>query len=514
MLPQRDSARPGLFWAWISLLSFVAACSSEDEPEGPPPDVIVILVDTLRSDRLGMYGSGRPTSPFLDRMAEEGAVFLDNTCQFPWTMPSVVSIHTGKYLTAFKSTLSAKDYSLAEAFRDGGYQTLGFVANGLVRSEAGFGAGFDYFESGRPGAKAKQASRTLDELREDLSVPLRDALEVEDRGEGGERAAAPGERAPLFLYLHPFDPHDPYLPHSKFNGDLPLETAERVHPEGWQLEAYQADAAVPRRPAPSIQKNLDRMMDERNRYDAEIRYTDEQLELLFAELEAWGVLDHCVVALISDHGESLWEHRTPLGPEELESINVKSYFYKTHGATVFEESIATPMVLWGTGVPGGVRRREPVENIDLFPTLLQLAGLEAPTGLHGESLLRLMEAEPQEEVPWRDHVFTHGVHGTAVRDTRTGMKLVYPRGMALDAGWKPMLFDLGDDPHERHDLSGEYPEVVRGLILAMGDWIEAHPTENLLPEGAAARAAELDQAALLRALGYTERDTGIPLDDD
>lgn len=513
MLPQRDSSRRGPVWASVASLFVFAACSPGDEPPSPPPDVIVILVDTLRSDRLGMYGSGRPTSPFLDRMAQGGAVFLDNTCQFPWTMPSVVSIHTGKYLTAFKSTLSSQDFSLAEAFRGAGYRTLGLVANGLVRSEAGFGSGFDYFESSRPGSKVKQASRTLEELREDLDAPLREALEVEDRGDGTERAAPHGEREPLFLYLHPFDPHDPYLPHSEYKSDFPLETAERVQPEGWQLETYRSDPRVPKRPAPTIRKNLDRMVEERNRYDGEIRYTDAQLEQFFAELEAWGVLENCVIALVSDHGECLWEHRTPLGEEELASITVPKYFYRTHGATVFEESIATPMVLWGTGVPGGVRRREPVENIDLFPTLLDLAGLEPPEGLHGKSLVQLMNADHDEEVVWRDHVFTHGVHGTAVRDTRTGMKLIYPRGMALEAGWKPMLFDLRADPHEREDLAESSPEVVRELILAMGEWIDEYPTENLLPEGAAARAAEMDQAALLRALGYTERDTGIPLDD-
>ena len=491
----RKSTRHALLFACAVTLA--GACG--DRAAQRRPDVVLIVVDTLRSDHLSAYGYPRPTSPFLEELAQEGALFEDVTTQFSWTMPSMVSLFSGHYLTEFSLALPAGAQTLAEAFAGAGYKTLAVVSNQLLGPEAGFARGFDHYDV-RTSRRTNDGAtaRTLEEIAEDLWPPLEDVL-----------AAQPAnDRAPVFLYLHTFDPHNPYHEHPDFDAQLPLDGALGVQPPGWQ-ESEIARAGLAPEPGSDWSTELSELQLERGRYDQEVRYTDEQLRLLMKKLEELGLLEHAVVALVSDHGETLWEHVPPKPAEALAKSPPNKFFYQKHGAVQYQAVIATPMLLWGSGVPHGVRVSHAVENVDLFPTLLELADVPARGGeLHGRSLVDAMHGRAGE---WRQFVFSYSVHGNSVREPESGLKLLMPRGASEVAGWPVQLFDLNDDPHERSNLADGRPDDVRRLVAAYEEWVRTYPTQRIESADQARIQGEIDRRRndALRALGYTDLDTGI-----
>jgi arylsulfatase A-like enzyme len=474
------------------LATLLVACGEDSRPRRP--DVVLIVVDTLRNDHLSAYGYPRPTSPHLEQLAREGALFTDVTTQFSWTMPSMVSIMSGRYLTDFVPVLRKGVPTLAETFHAAGYRTLAVVSNILIDPKAGFDRGFDQYDvrpAKTPGHAGEKVPRNLEELAQDAWPQIDEAL----------RPGADGARPPLFLYLHTFDPHHPYLPHPSYDAELPCDGAVPVEPPGWQARALAEDG--PEAPdGGDWSKELGELAIQRGFYDQEVRYTDEQLRSVLDGLRARGVLDHAIVAFAADHGEGLWEHIPPKSKAELANSVPSQFFYQAHGAIQYQEVLRTPFVLWGAGVPKGARVEAPVENVDLFPTLLELADVPALGPLHGKSVVGLMGGNAGE---WRKFVFSYAVHANSVREPATGLKLVMPRGKAELAGWPVQLFDLREDPHERANLAGQRPEDVKRLTAAFESWKAAYPTERFTESDHDAA----DRQGALKQLGYTEFDTGL-----
>jgi arylsulfatase A-like enzyme len=485
---------PGPVPTTALLLAALAAAACRPE-SSRRPDVVLAVIDTLRADRLSCYGYPRPTSPFIDSLAEEGALFEDATCQFSWTLPSMVSLLQGRYLTDYRDALDPAGPALAEAFAGAGYRTVAVVANRLINPQGGFARGFSHFDwatSERNFLPTGPGLRDLGELAEDL-WPVLDAALAEE--------AAARERDPFFLYVHAFDPHDPYEEHPELDRALPVAAAPPVAPEGWQAEEL-------RRHGREFEPvELDFLRDERGRYDQGVRHTDAELGRLFEGLERRGLLANAVVALVSDHGEGLWEHVTPVAEDELAALPPVEFFYQKHGASQYQEVLHTPLVLWGRGVGRGVRVAQAVENVDLFPTLLELAGVPLPPGtegLHGRSLAALARGETAAEPAY---VYSYGVHGNSVRETATELKLILPRGSARRAGLPLGLYDLARDPDERANLAGERPADVERLERAWAAWRERYPTEGNLGKGLE-RRQDREQMRILRSLGYTDLDVG------
>jgi arylsulfatase A-like enzyme len=343
-------------------------------------------------------------------------------------------------------------------------------------------------------------ARNLEELADDLWPALEETL--------GAKPAR--DRAPVFLYVHAFDPHNPYREHPDLAAELPIGGAPGVQPPGWQ-EQQLARAGLAPPPGSDWSAELLELQAERGRYDQEVRYTDEQLRRLMKRLGELGLLEHAVVALVSDHGETLWEHIPPKPARELAESPPNRFFYQKHGAVQFQAVIATPMLLWGAGVPAGVRVERAVENVDLYPTLLELADVRSPAELHGRSLVELMHGRAGK---WRQFVFSYSVHGNSVREPATGLKLLMPRGASESAGWPLQLFDLKRDPHERTDLAEQRPEDVRRLVAAYEEWLRSYPTHRIETAEQSRLQGEIDRRRdeALRALGYTELDTGIEED--
>jgi len=471
---------------YLSLLALAACRPAVEASEARLPNVVVIVIDTLRADHLGAYGYPRPTSPTIDRLAAEGVLFEDVTSQCSWTLPSIVSMFQGRYLTSYRDVYLDDAPTLAEVFRAAGYRTVGVVGNGLLSTEAGFDRGFDHYDArktARAGARTS-AARRADELFAAAVGPLTAALAAQD----GQPPA------PLFAYLHFMDPHGPYANHDAYAGELPL--APGASGVDLSRQRAQFEAAFPgrARQPESVEAWAD-MARELARYDQEVRYADEYVERLIGFLQEQGALADTLLAIVADHGEGLYDHRTPPGPDLPPHPTPQRFFFREHGKLLYEELIGTPMILWGRGVPVGLRVAPPVENVDLFPTLLELARLEAPEGLHGRSLVPTFEGETLAERPQ----FSAVLEESAVRDPRGAWKLIVPT--ELGAQRDVRLFDLREDPRELENLAEARPEAVAELARTLEEWVREHPTETSL-----GRQKSRQTKDDLRELGYVDEE--------
>ncbi|MBN1825267.1 MAG: sulfatase-like hydrolase/transferase [Candidatus Eisenbacteria bacterium] len=325
-----------------------ASCAARREH----PNVLLLVVDTLRADRLGSYGYGRETTPSLDRLAAESLRFERAYTTAPWTLPAFGSILTGRYPWEHGAT---NDYlairpdlpTLAAAFREGGWATAAFVSHIYTSSVYGFDAGFDRFEEFRVTRDYR-----FDEEREPRAERV--------AGEAIRWLRERDESRPFFLLVHIFDPHwtyaapEPYttLFDPDYNGDVDgsFRSLSRYFP-------------------------VDSLMNDRDLehvealYDGEVRYADLWIGRLLDALRETGDWDKTVVVLTGDHGEEFQEHRS-FG----------------HSFTFYDEVLRVPLLLRDPGRPGGGTVEHPVSLVDLFPTLLRIAGLPAPEGLDGRPL--------------------------------------------------------------------------------------------------------------------------------
>lgn len=473
----------------LATLATFSSCGGK--PEAPRPDVVLLVIDTLRADRLGCYGYPRPTSPTIDALAAEGVVFENALAQASWTLVSMTSLWGGRYITEHLESPRPEWTVLAEVFQNAGYATLGRSANPLLSRETAFARGFDDYDAYGKVGDLGGGYPSGDRLIGDLWEPLDRILEASKQSKTGED----GERAPLFLYLQPFDPHAPYMAHPEYDAELPVQDAPPLSPAGWH--AAQLAELGPEGPEgdPRWSRDIARLRAMRGLYEQEIRFLDRQLEVLFEGLRERGVLDNAIIAIVSDHGEGLWDHITPVPKRQLVDMPPEFFFYGGHGYTLYQEAIHTPFVLHGAGVPRGVRVAEPVENIDLFPTLLHLTGLAPPDGIDGRTLVPAMHGQSERA---RRYTFAFVRQSATVLDHETGLKLVRPTEFGRSKEIQVELFHLPSDPEERTNLAGEKPAEVERLSKVLEGWELAHPTR------ASDTQRTPEQIEELLRLGYTD----------
>ncbi|RMH16741.1 MAG: hypothetical protein D6696_17535 [Acidobacteria bacterium] len=319
-------------------------------------DVLLITVDTLRPDHLGLYGYPRPTSPNLDRFfaADRAAIFERAYSTAAHTSPSVVSILSGLYphrhrVRLFFQLLPEETRLLPELL-PGGFRSAGFVSNVVLTDEAlGIAERFDHYDD------------FVDERESQRAYYERGARRTTDAALRWLRGRDAAER--LFLWVHYIDPHGPYRPPADWRDRFDHAGRREILPA--QISDYQRE--------PGVTDGLYYV----DRYDEEIAYADEQIGRL---LDAWAVarpLDGTLVVFTADHGESMMEHER----------------WFTHGYHVYEEIIRVPLMLRGVGVLPG-RRAQAVSTIDLAPTVLRAVGAEVPPDMHGLDLRQPPPATP------------------------------------------------------------------------------------------------------------------------
>ena len=440
-----------------------------------PPHVLLIVVDAWRADRVDFYDTGRQLTPFLTSLAARGTVFWRAYAQTSWTMPSVASLWTSRYpsqhgVTSFSSVLPDTERTLAEAFRAHGYATAAFSANPML-AKPGLERGFE--RQDRPGHGRKHQKES--------------AAHLSRRGLIWLDGRPPG--TPVFLYLHYMEPHFPYLP--------PREALERLLSRRQDPEPERralADMLFEHR---RDWKHPDAVMADllHDLYDAEVLSLDAQLKRFFSALGKRGFLRNAIVVITADHGEELLDHGG-IG----------------HGGTLYNEVIRIPLLMLVPGQAARVDVSSVVSEVDIAPTLLDLAGIPAPTPFEGHSLRGVVRRARRpwpglDWMPallgWRDHgayayseLLSLPNGGTPRRQVRS--VVVGSEKLMVDASAKQEIYDLDSDPHET--APEDLPASDRLALQQALELARQRATRNV----SAAHTERLDPRTRerMRMLGY------------
>lgn len=433
-----------------------------------PPDVVVIVVDTLRADHLTQYGYARDTSPELAEFAAHATRFTAAYSTSSWTQPSVASLFTGllpfRHGVVKQSTrLPAELESLPAVLAESGWRTAGFSGNLFISEKTAFDRGFEHFRG--HGGKV-------------LVYP--DVAEMTAWVDGWLELGR-GRSAPSFVYFQPMNCHGPYRVPAEHRSDLLGREPDRTFDYNDELmEAIlkKGDVAARERVTPEYLASLT------DQYDTAVRYSMDAVAALLAKLREAGHYDDALVIVTSDHGEELFDHGG-FG----------------HAYSLFEEVVRIPLWVKLPGqVEGGVIDTA-VSLVDLFPTILAATGLEERAGLDGRNLVPLLEGGG-EAAGFRarpvvmDTRWKRRAVATAVR--LGSMKLIEIESDYSGRENERLLFDLASDPAEAEDLSEREPETLEALAGALARAIATGE------DGVEAESAEGLDVEVLRALGYVD----------
>jgi arylsulfatase A-like enzyme len=428
-------------------------------------NVLLIVLDAARARSVGAYGYGRATTPELDRLAAEGALFERAATPAVYTLGAMSSLWTSQYPDRHHAEVSYADrlpvdrLTLAEVLGEQGVHTAGFVANPMAGDLFGFERGFAHFEK-------------VYELFPELG----------SRGEAFRRVLPAwlkqNASRRFFAYVHLREPHFPYDPgppfDTQFGPDAPLGRTER-RDKTWYTDVNQGRV----RPTPEEVAHLRRL------YDGNLAYADREVGVLRRALEEAGLWDRTVVIVTADHGEQLYEHG-----------------YISHSAQVYEESTQVPLVvrLPGPQAPRGRRVGALVDLMDLAPTILDVFGGaasgRAAREFQGRSLLPVLAGAPGRVAVVSRTVWERPVYGLRdarykyIHDTRTGREL---------------LFDLEEDPAESRPRQSEQPLRTAYYRQTLHDWMArlkrpAGGSAGAVPAGA--EGVDPATCAQLKSLGY------------
>lgn len=403
-------------------------------PRAPSrPNVVLVVLDTLRTDHLSTYGYDQPTSPHLDALAAQGVVFEDCLAQSSWTMPSMISLMTGQPLFSAIYRIPDSMPVMAESFVDAGYRTGGFVANSLVGAEAGFARGFERFDVRQRASRQWTAADVVTSAQAFLD-------EADDR--------------PFFLWLHFLDTHAPYTPEVQPERRSPEEVF--LPEELATIDAVLAGRDEQEAARLAFQKPV--IAQEVQRYDAELRELDAWLGRLFDRLDQADLADDTYIVVAADHGETLFrreQHPKRLATMERvrrdagEALRLEDLVKKEHDGWLFDELVRTPLIVHGPDIPPGRRVEELVTNLDVLPTLTGLCRLPRPS-TPGRDLSGALRTRTR--VPPAPFAITacSGAMGARLPD---GRKLIVPSQDAqAHLGLEEQLYDLRADPLEQHPL--------------------------------------------------------------
>ncbi len=465
-----SSRRDVCGWLWLGCLigslawpvvaaRAAPAASVASKPSDPPEDILLVSFDALRQDHLSVFGYERKTSPTLEWLANHGTSMRDVVPAGLSTKTSLTSLVTAleyrtHHILQKNEHLPASIVTVAEALRDQGYATAGFVATPHLAAELGYDQGFDRYEDfASAGKHAVGAAEVRDRVLAYLDEPLL----------AGRRAR--------FTYVHILEPHPPWLDPSPW---LTMkEPGKRIF------------ACVELPPPAKIAKiTPQKLTNLIAKYDGAILAGDAALGAIVDKLRAQGRLARTVVGVTTDHGLELLDR-----------------YSASHGWNPFDEVARGFLVLYDGARPWGPAPVIQARNVDVLPTLVARAGASLAPTFQGVDVFGAADKVPEI-------AFSRGNHCVAVR-TLTH-KLVWvdfpenvPFPASLTRGFS--LFDLRTDPGERRDVKGEQPEVfakLRDAFLAFQrDEVgkREDPADPKHVQGLSPEARER-----LEALGYVE----------
>jgi choline-sulfatase len=414
--------------------------------------VILISIDTLRADRLGIYGNRRIATPNIDSFARQGTVFDSIACQVPLTLPSHTALFTStwpfaNHIEENEGRVPAGVVTLAAVLHDRGYRTAAFVGSALLDRHLGLDQGFDFYDS--PFSVSAEGPRNplAVGVRRDGALVVRAARQWLGQNHG----------QPVFAFLHFFDLHAPYS-HATSASGLP-------NAEG---------------------------------YDAEIEYVDRLLGQLQQTLAAGGWWDRSLVVLLSDHGESLGEHGET-----------------SHGYFIYQSTLRTPLIFhWPAGTSGYPERAsQPGGLIDVAPSILDFLKLPAPPQFSGSSLLAAARSGKDDgRAVYSESVYPRDAfHWAPLRGIRVGayQYIDAPKpelyDLSKDSGEAHDL--VRENTAGAQGVSQAIAQKLRGRLLELMAPYAAKPAANAkaVPAGVSA-----ERRRMLESLGYIGGGVGGP----
>jgi len=406
-------------------------------PPAATPNVVLITIDTLRADRVGCYGYKQGRTPTLDGLARQGVLFRTVVAPTPLTLPSHCSILTGTYPMAHGVrdnvgyTLPGGETTLATTLKSHGYSTGAFVGAYVLDARRGLNQGFDTYSGPSPATKREGDPRIVN-----LRTLERKAEEVV--AEALEWLRTQG-RKPFLVWIHLFDPHDPYEPPPRFRKLLP------------------------------------------DPYDGEIAYADYALGQVIEYLKAQGIYDRTLVVATSDHGESFGEHGE-----------------FAHGYYIYDTTLLVPLIIKAPADLAIAPRSigGPVRSIDIPPTILQFLRIPVPPTMQGTGLLSLIFGKRDYRRPpdaYSETYYPNQFGWSALRSVRQR------RFKYIDAP-KPELYDLLADPQELHNLFGRNRAMALELKSQLGALVARSVSEQR-PRGTPVSPVDVELLKSLGYLG-------------
>ncbi|HNS49554.1 MAG TPA: sulfatase [Anaerolineae bacterium] len=486
------------------------------------PNLLLIILDATRADACSCYGAGRLTTPCLDAVAQDGTLYEQAISAAPWTLPAFASIFTGFYPSQLgieeTRCLDPSVPNLPGLLAEDGYETFGVTGNIWLGPEFGLTRGFGRLhrlwqlfqakeemsrtrrlaDPSEPGARSGRSGRWL------TGNPFRNLANAAygrfwsfHRDYGARRTATPfirwlrGRRSSWFACVHYLEAHLEYRPPRawarRFAGDW-QEASRLLNQDQWR-RAWRHMAGMEKLSESELRAW-------RDLYLAEVAYADQQMGDLIAALRASGALDNTLLAITGDHGESLGEH------------GLLNHQYAVH-----EPLLRVPLVIRYPGVfAAGQRVSGQVQTLDLFRTILDAAGTEAPStpsrslrpGMgHGRQVTVSEYGVPR--MPDARRLRRYGLRPEQVRPLLRGLTALRTETHKIVEGTDGSLalYDLCTDPREEHDLAAEQPGKAAELQAMLTTFREQH--RSVLPvEGRSAEEMDAGTLSRLRGLGYLE----------
>ncbi len=466
----RMKIRPGHCLCLIlAATALVSACGRKPELDDRylGKNLILIVIDTLRADRLGCYGYTRPTSPRLDEFSRDSLLFTNATVSMGITLPSHTSILTGLYpqstgILLNWGRLDDDLLTLAEILSDSGYRTGAVVSTAVLQKATNLGKGFEEYRENFQSREWKPDSPGQIFRRKGLaSDALRMAGEFLESDPSG----------PFFLFVNLFDVHAPYIIPEEFKGIFSGETFRNAVSRMYSPEAWEKILSDPRR-----LKWIDG-------YDEALAYTDAEIGKFLDRLGHLGLKDNTLVVITSDHGEELFGHKD----------------YQGHGMYLYDGVVRVPLLV---RLPDRALRGSfdfSVDSVDILPSLLELLGIEPPERLDGGSFVSLLRGEGEE----RQYAFALRILENIDRGRLPSQYMVRSRDRKLihspDSGTEYYFLDR--DPLESNNQYLRLSTRERDRALSMKSRGEAwyHAVKI---DGHSQDDPDPDTARDLRALGY------------
>lgn len=469
---------------WCCLLAFTVQWgispvgAGEAASSAKPPDIVVIMIDTLRADRLGCYGNPLDTSPTIDAIAARGVLFADAVAPAPWTCPSVASVftalyparhgvmdHEGRYAReddhAVTDVLDMQHVTLAEGLSGAGYQTAAFVANRWLQDKFGYAQGFEHYDL----VTARQTYPSGQKVNEQVAawLPNRDPAR------------------PVFLYVHYMDAHGPYNAPAEYRSRFvtPLSADDQ---RGKLTELPENVRGFDARRLIDADRSLLKYREYwLARYDAGVRYCDDHVSALAKLLTDAAIWEDATVVIVADHGEEFGEHQG-----------------NGHGFSLHAHQLQAALVFRAPWIKEPRRIDATVSLVDLATTLWDLAEIDVPVATDGRSLLPILQGS---EPPTSAVAFGQAVkrRPEIVSAQIDGRKLIFDLNANSSA-----YYDLRADALEQAPADGPADEVSMQLRANLMAWVSR--TRALSPPKTPPPRVEIDPETerLLKSLGYLQ----------